>query len=109
MLDGALTLVVVELLGVVAIQLAENLGHVRVGIGAAEGIARAIKTEDQLLVFSGHAGWGAIHGRRDGFSVRHAAAVGGKNCGDRDRRNAETSVLGLLLELDGIKQSWNMD
>jgi hypothetical protein len=42
-----LTLIVVQLFGVIPVQLAEQLHHVGIGIRPAEGVARAIKAEDE--------------------------------------------------------------
>lgn len=47
-MERQLTLVIVILIGVVAVQLAEDLHHISVGVGAAEGVARAIEAEDEL-------------------------------------------------------------
>lgn len=61
-----------ELFGVVAIQLAQDLNHVGVSIGTTEGIAGAIKTNDKLCVLI----------RNDGFLHMHTAL---RHCEDKDK------------------------
>lgn len=44
------TLIIMELFGMVAIQLSQDLNNVGVSIGTTEGVASAIKTDDKLCV-----------------------------------------------------------
>lgn len=48
---GSLTLVVMELVFVVAIKLAKNLDHVGVGIGTTKGVTSTIETKNEFDVF----------------------------------------------------------
>lgn len=56
-----LTLIVVELVWMVTIQLPQYLDHIGIGIGTTEGISRAVKAQDELLGLR----------RVNGLSVRH--------------------------------------
>jgi hypothetical protein len=51
-----------ELFGMVAIQLAQDLNHVGVSIGTTEGVASAIKTDNKFCVLI----------RNDGFLMQTA-------------------------------------
>ena len=69
------TLVVVELVGIIAIQLAQELDNVGVRIGSGKGVARAIKAEHQLSGVSRGPNK-SPRGHRPRFRLRHAGGVG---------------------------------
>lgn len=61
-----LTLVVMELVAVMAVQFVQELHDIGVGIGPAEGVPSAVEAEDKLVWLFGLVRNGGNHPRRDG-------------------------------------------
>jgi len=97
----------VELVGIIAIQLAQELDNVGVRIGSAKGIARAIEAEHQLSGVSGGPNKGSRGSR---FRLRHTGGVGSEGtlgmCGhgafgmtelEAEAEGKDSKKLGALL------------
>lgn len=60
------TLVVMELVGIMTVQLVQELDHIGIGIGPTEGVSSAIEAENKLVGLFGLSSNGGNHSRREG-------------------------------------------